>query len=85
MTSLGASWFPTMTNKGPKIANLIPNGILDKYRPVGGDQPVELGVYGPSTRLGWPPGVVRQATMLTVTTRLDWLHRSPRYWCPGLA
>ncbi len=37
----------TMTHNGPKIANLLLNGILDKHGPVAGDPTVELGMYRP--------------------------------------
>jgi hypothetical protein len=36
-----------MTRNGPKIANLLLNGILDKYGPVEGDHTVEFGMYHP--------------------------------------
>lgn len=39
----------TMTKAGPKIANLLLNGILDKYGPVEGDPTVEFGMYRPLT------------------------------------
>ena len=35
----------TMTKDGPKIANLLLNGILDKYGPTEGAPPVEFGMY----------------------------------------
>ena len=37
----------TMTKDGPKIANLLLNGILDKHGPVEGDHTVEFGMYHP--------------------------------------
>ena len=37
----------TMTKNGPKIANLLLNGILDKHGPVEGDHTVEFGMYHP--------------------------------------
>lgn len=37
----------TMTKDGPKIANLLMNGILDKYGPVEGDHTIEFGMYRP--------------------------------------
>jgi hypothetical protein len=37
----------TMTDQGPKIANLLLNGILDKYGPAEGDMMAELGMYQP--------------------------------------
>jgi hypothetical protein len=37
----------TMTRDGPKIANLLLNGILDKRGPVEGDITVEHGMYQP--------------------------------------
>ena len=37
----------TMTNAGPKIANLLLNGILDKHGPTEGDPTTELGMYRP--------------------------------------
>ena len=35
----------TMTKNGPKIANLLLNGILDKHGPVEGDHTIEFGMY----------------------------------------
>ena len=35
----------TMTDDGPKIANLMLNGILDKHGPVDGDHTIEFGMY----------------------------------------
>jgi hypothetical protein len=37
----------TMTDKGPKIANLMMNGILDKKGPPEGDAMEEIGLYRP--------------------------------------
>ena len=37
----------TMTKDGPKIANLLLNGILDQHGPVEGDHTVEFGMYHP--------------------------------------
>ena len=37
----------TMTDDGPKIANLMLNGILDKHGPVDGDHTIEFGMYRP--------------------------------------
>ena len=37
----------TMTDHGPKISNLLLNGILDKHGPVEGDHTVEFGMYHP--------------------------------------
>ena len=37
----------TMTDDGPKISNLLLNGMLDKYGPVEGDHTVEFGMYHP--------------------------------------
>ena len=37
----------TMTDDGPKISNLLLNGILDKHGPVEGDHTVEFGMYHP--------------------------------------
>ena len=37
----------TMTKNGPKIANLLLNGILDKHGPVEGDHTIEFGMYRP--------------------------------------
>ena len=37
----------TMTKTGPKIANLLLNGILDKHGPVPGDHTTEFGMYQP--------------------------------------
>jgi 3',5'-cyclic AMP phosphodiesterase CpdA len=37
----------TMTDQGPKIANLLLNGILDKKGPPGGDAMEEIGLYRP--------------------------------------
>ena len=39
----------TMTRNGPKITNLLLNGILDKHGPVAGDLTVEHGMYEPVT------------------------------------
>jgi len=38
----------TMTNEGPKIANLLLNGILEKEGPVAGDVTEETGMYRPA-------------------------------------
>ena len=40
----------TMTHHGPKIANLLLNGILDKHGPTEGDPTTELGMYHPPTK-----------------------------------
>ena len=37
----------TMTDDGPKISNVLLNGILDKHGPVEGDHTVEFGMYHP--------------------------------------
>ena len=37
----------TMTKEGPKIANLLLNGILDKTGPVAGDLTEKAGMYQP--------------------------------------
>ena len=37
----------TMTHDGPKIANLLLNGILDKYGPAEEDGTLEYGMYAP--------------------------------------
>lgn len=37
----------TMTKNGPKIANLLLNGIIDQHGPVAGDLTVEHGMYEP--------------------------------------
>jgi len=37
----------TMTDDGPKISNLLLNGILDKHGPVEGDHTVEFGMHHP--------------------------------------
>ncbi|MBX7435536.1 metallophosphoesterase [Mycobacterium sp. Y57] len=37
----------TMTRNGPKIANLLLNGFLDKHGPVEGDHTIEFGMYSP--------------------------------------
>lgn len=37
----------TMTKNGPKIANILLNGVLDKHGPVAGDLTVEHGMYRP--------------------------------------
>ena len=37
----------TMTESGPKIANLLLNGIVDKYGPVEGDPTVDFGMHHP--------------------------------------
>jgi len=37
----------TMTRDGPKIANVLLNGVLDKQGPVAGDLTVEHGMYEP--------------------------------------
>lgn len=37
----------TMSKEGPKVANVVLNGILDKYGPVEGDPTVEHGMYQP--------------------------------------
>ena len=37
----------TMTHDGPKIANLLLNGIIDKHGPVEGDPTAEFGMYRP--------------------------------------
>ena len=37
----------TMTKKGPKIANVLLNGVLDKYGPTADDLTVEHGMYEP--------------------------------------
>ena len=39
----------TMTNQGPKIANLLMNGILDKKGPPKDDAMVEIGLYRPKS------------------------------------
>lgn len=39
----------TVTDRGPKIANLLMNGILDKRGPVRGDALENLGLYRPRT------------------------------------
>ncbi len=39
----------TMTKDGPKIANILLNGVLDKNGPVDGDLTVEHGMYEPTT------------------------------------
>jgi hypothetical protein len=38
----------TMTDDGPRISNLLLNGILDKHGPVEGDHTVEFGMYHPA-------------------------------------
>ena len=40
----------TMTENGPKIANILLNGILDKHGPVEGDLTVEHGMHQPAAR-----------------------------------
>ena len=37
----------TMTKNGPKIANVLLNGVLDKYGPTADDLTVEHGMYEP--------------------------------------
>ena len=37
----------TMTKDGPKIANLLLNGMLDKYGPVDDDLTIKFGMYSP--------------------------------------
>jgi len=44
----------TMTKNGPKIANLLLNGIIDKHGPVAGDLTVEHGMYEPIIPTGPP-------------------------------
>lgn len=38
----------TVTDHGPKIANLLLNGVIDKYGPAEGDLTVEHGMYEPT-------------------------------------
>jgi hypothetical protein len=35
----------TMTNQGPKIVNLLMNGIMDKKGPAKDDDLLEIGLY----------------------------------------
>ena len=37
----------TMTNEGPKIVNLLMNGIMDKKGPPKDDDLMEIGLYQP--------------------------------------